>query len=153
MNFEEKLEIYAELLVRHGMNVQPGQVVNIGAELAHRPIVEKVVRAAYRHGARFVNVDFVDPLLTKIRIEESQSSEYLKYVPRYVPIKYDDFVEEGACILRFTGSEHPGCLANLPAEKVNDLQAAIRQSLKKYYVEGVGKSKVQWTVAACATVE
>ncbi|HXF29157.1 MAG TPA: aminopeptidase, partial [Chlamydiales bacterium] len=151
MNFEEKLEIYANLLVSHGLNVQPGQVVNIGAELIHRPIVEKVVRAAYKRGAKFVNVDFGDPLLTKIRVEESILPEYLKYVPRYFSIKYEDFIEEGACVLRFTGSENPNCLADLPAQKVNDLQTSIRQSLKKYYAEGVGKSKVQWTVAAAAT--
>jgi aminopeptidase len=45
----------------------------------------------------------------------------------------------------------PLALANISSKKINDLQGSLRQSLKKYYSEGVGKSKVQWTVAAAAT--
>lgn len=151
MNFQEKLTMYAELLICHGMNVQPGQVVNIQAEIIHRELVEKMVFSAYRHGAKFVNVDFVDPYLTKIRIEESKSDQSLQYVPSYIPIKYESFVEENAAVIRIVGSEDPDLLAHLPAQKVNDLQSYYRQSLKKYYAEGIGKSKVQWTVAAAAT--
>jgi aminopeptidase len=151
MDFQKKLETYAELLVCHGLNVQPGQVVNITAEIIHREVVEKIVKAAYRRGAKYVNVDFVDPKLAKLRIQESQSENFLQYVPRYVPVKYDSFVDEGACVLRLTGSEFPDILADLPANKVNEVQKYFRQSIKKYYSEGVGKSKLQWTVAAAAT--
>jgi aminopeptidase len=151
MKFEEKLAIYAELLVCHGINVQPGQVVNITAELFHREFVQKIVKAAYVRGAKYVNVDFMDPELTRLRVQESTSDSYLKYVPSYIPAKFDAFVDENAAILRLTGSEDPDSLADLPAQKVNDLQSSFRQVLKRYYAEGIGKSKVQWTVAAAAT--
>lgn len=151
MEFQEKLQIYANLLISHGLNVQSGQVVNITCELIHRELVEKMVKAAYQRGAKFVNVDFIDPALIRLRIQESQLDEYLKYVPRYIPIKYEDFVEEGAAVIRIVGSEDPDSLADLSHHKVNDLQSHIRQSLKKYYAEGIGKSKVQWTVAAAAS--
>lgn len=151
MNFEEKLDNYAHLLVAHGMNVQPGQVVNITGEIAHRELIEKLVKEAYRKGAKYVNVDFIDPYLTRARVLESRSDEYLQYVPRFIPVKFEDFVEDTAAILRLVGSEDPDLLADLPAQKVNDLQSFYRQSLKKYYAEGIGKSKVQWTVASGAT--
>ena len=151
MNFQEKLDTYANLLAAHGLNVQPGQVVNITGELVHRELIEKVSREAYKRGAKYVNVDFIDPALVRLRIQESSSDEYLQHVPRFIPIKYEDFVEDGAAILRLVGSEDPDSLADLPAQKVNDLQNSYSQSLKKYYSEGVGKSKVQWTVAAGAT--
>lgn len=151
MEFQEKLEIYAQLLIAHGLNVQPGQIVNITGELIHRELIEKMVRAAYQRGAKFVNVDFIDPVLVRLRIQESQSDKYLHYVPHYIPVKYEDFVEEGAAVMRIVGSEDPDSLSDLPHQKVNDLQNHIRQSLKRYYAEGIGKSKVQWTVAAAST--
>jgi len=152
MEFQEKLETYATLLIAHGLNVQPGQTVNITAELVQRELVEKMVRAAYKRGAKFVNVDFVDPELQRLRVQESQKEEYLSYVPHYIPIKYNSFVEEGACVIRIVGSEDPDALADLPADRVHEVQTSLRRALQKYYSEGVSKSKLQWTVAAGATI-
>lgn len=151
MEFQDKLKTYANLLIAHGLNVQPGQVVNITAELFHRDLVKLLVKAAYKRGAKIVNVDFIDPELPRLRILESKSDDYLKYVPRYTVTKYNDFVEEGACILRLTGSVEPDSMADLPTQKVHAMQSAYRLSLKHYYSEGIGKSKVQWTVAAAST--
>ncbi len=151
MNFAQKLENYANLLVCHGLNVQPGQIVNITGEIFHCDLIELMVRKAYKRGAKYVNVDFVDPALAKIRIQESRAEADLKYVPEYIPVKYDGFVNDNAAVIRIVGSVDPNSLANLPVQKVNDMQTSFRQSLKRYYAEGVGKSKVQWNVAAAAT--
>ncbi len=151
MEFQEKLKTYAHLLITHGLNVQPGQVVNITAELFHRELVQLMAKVAYDCGAKFVNVDFIDHELVRTRILDSKSDDYLKYVPRFIASKYDDFIDEEACVIRIVGSEDPDSQADLPATKINTLQMATRLALKRYYVEGVGKKKVQWTVAAAAT--
>lgn len=151
MDFQDKLDMYANLLISHGLNVQPGQVVNITSELFHRELVERLVKAAYRKGAKYVHVDFVDPALTRLRVQESKSDTYLHYVPGYIQTKYESFIDEGAAVIRIVGSEDPDSLADLPPQKVNDMQSYFRKCLKKYYAEGVGKSKVQWTVAAAST--
>jgi aminopeptidase len=151
MQFQEKLEIYAHLLITHGLNVQPGQIVNITAELFHRELVQLMVKAAYTVGAKFVNVDFIDHELIRSRAIYSQKDEYLSYVPRYVAAKYDEFIDESACVIRLVGSEDPDSQADLPAAKTNAIQMATRYALKRYYVEGIGKKRVQWTVASGAT--
>ncbi len=151
MNFSEKLEMYADLLVCHGLNVQPGQIVNITAECFHRELVEKMVRAAYRRGAKYVNVDYIDPAIARLRIQETKNEADLKYVPGSAVAKYESFIDDGAAVIRIVGSENPDSLADLPALRVNDMQSGFRQALKRYYAEGIGMSKVQWTVAAAAT--
>lgn len=151
MDFTEKLELYANLLICHGLNVQPGQVVNITAELFHRDFVQKLVQAAYKQGAKLVNVDFIDPQLVRTRVLESQDDAYLKYIPSYIAAKYDSFIDEGASVLRLCGSEFPDSQADLPASKTNAIQMSLRQILKRYYSEGISQKKVQWTVAAAAT--
>ncbi len=151
MDFQQKLMTYANLLVCHGLNVQPGQVVNITAELFHREFVQLLVQCAYKRGAKFVNVDFIDPELMRTRVLDSQKEEYLGYIPSYIAKKYDSFIDEGACVLRLCGSEDPDSQSDLPAGKTNAIQMSVRQTLKRYYTEGISKKKVQWTVAAAAT--
>lgn len=151
MNFKEKLEIYAQLLIQHGLNVQPGQIVNITGEIFHRELIALLCKAAYKRGAKQVNVDFIDPNLARYRIQESESEEYLKYVPKYIAQKYNEFVEEGAAVLRLIGSEVPDALSDLDPHKIHTLTSSHMKALKQYYTDGVGKSKVQWCVAAAAT--
>lgn len=151
MNFKQKLNNYAKLLVHQGLNVQPGQSVNITGEAIHKDLMSMVALEAYKRGAKFVNVDFVDPWLTRYRILNAESDDDLAYVPKFIPVKFDEIVDSNGAVLRFQGSEEPDLLADLPADKMNKLQLHYRQSLKRYYQEGVTKSKIHWTVAGAAT--
>src|SRR5919201_2186833 len=50
------LERFAELIVGFGANVQPGQVVAIGTEPGKERLTRALATAAYRRGAKFVDV-------------------------------------------------------------------------------------------------
>jgi len=151
MDFEQKLELYAQLIVRHGLNVQKGQDVYIGSEVIHRDFVIKIVKAAYEMGARSVSCDFNDPRILCTRILETKSAADLSYVPPFVPFRYESMLPQTAASLRLLGSEYPDILADLDPKKVNEVEISFKKSLKKFYEEGIGHSKVQWTVAAAAT--
>lgn len=151
MDFKQKLDTYAQLLIEHGLNVHKGQIVNITGEIHHRELIALLCQKAYQRGAKHVNVDFVDPFLTRHRILGTTTEEYLTHVPKYITQKFDEFVEEGAAILRLIGSEQPDVLADLDPNKINLMTNNFFKALRNYYAEGVGKSKVQWTVAAAAT--
>ncbi len=112
MDFNAKLENYANLLICHGLNVQPGQAVNLTGEIIHRDFLFKLLLAAYRRGAKFVNVDFIDPYHIKQRIESSTSDEFLIYVPSFIPVKFNELLESNGAVLRLVGSEAPDCLSD-----------------------------------------
>lgn len=151
MDFDTKLDRYAELLISHGLNVQPGQLVNLAGEVIHRDLLNRLMRAAYRRGAKYVNVDLIDPWHLRQRILESKSEDFLTFVPHFVPARFEEILDSHGAALRLVGSEEPDCLSDLPPDKMNALQLSVRQHLKRYYQEGVGKSKIHWTVAAAAT--
>ncbi len=75
-------QAYAELILRCGVNLQPGESVVIRAELGHREFVRLLVATAYDLGARFVAVDLSDPLSTRARYQHVER-QYLGYVPDY----------------------------------------------------------------------
>ena len=47
MSFEQTLEKYASLAVNIGVNIQPGQTLNIGAPIEAAPFVRLVTKKAY----------------------------------------------------------------------------------------------------------
>lgn len=150
MNTEEALNRYAELIAVHGLNVQPGQLVNIVAEAAHRDFVVRIVEQCYKKGAKHVNVDLADPRFTQLRIELAED-DTLKYVPKSVTVQYDELVDETAANLRLVGLEYPGLFENTDSDKLNTVQQARMLAVKRFRDEGLMKSLVHWCVAAAAT--
>ncbi len=148
--FDKDFERYAELIAAHGLNVQPGQAVNITTEAIHRDVAMLIASACYERGAKFVDIDLEEPRATKLRIEASQTDD-LKYVPGYVTPKYTSIVEEQGANLKLIGMEYPDLLTALDSKKLNTVRLHRRLAMKHFYDEGVGKSKAHWCVAAAAT--
>ena len=129
--FETKLERYAELIVKHGLNVQKGQIVNIGAEVIHRELAYQIAKASYKQGAKFVNIDLTEPRLIKDRIENS-NDEDLGYVPNYLSSKYEELLENTGANIRITGMEDASILSSLDPKKINTIRKHTRVALKKF---------------------
>ncbi|MDH5605584.1 MAG: aminopeptidase, partial [Anaerolineae bacterium] len=60
MNFEAKLEKYAEVIVKVGLNVQEGQRLLITVHDQGVELARAVAKAAYQAGARYVGVIYND---------------------------------------------------------------------------------------------
>ncbi len=141
---------YADLLVRFGLNVQAGQVVNISTEVIHSDFAFEVLEACYNVGAKYVGMDLGHPKSLRARILGTKGDD-LAYVPSYLTTKYKDLVDESACNLKIIGSQYPEILADLDPQKINTVRLSQHMAIKYFYDEGIGKSKVQWTVAAAST--
>lgn len=150
MNFEKCLTNYADLIVSHGLNVQKNQIVNISVEACHRDFALLVAEAAYRKGASYVNLDLIEPRLSKLRLRYS-TIEQMQYVPAEIAAKYNEIVDCEGANLKIIGSEQPDILANEDPEKINAGSIARYGAVKRFYTEGINKSRVAWTVAAAAT--
>ena len=148
--FLTKRKRYADLLVRFGLNVVPGQVVNIAAEACNREFALEVVDAAYKVGAKFVNLDLTDQRLLRSRILNSAEQD-LSYVPSFLSVKYKDLVDDACANLKIIGSEDPEILSDLDPKRLNVVRLNQHLAIKYFYDEGIGKSKVHWTVAAAST--
>ncbi len=150
MEFERALERYAEIVVVHGLGVQPGQVVTVAAEVCHRDLVARIAEASYRRGARLVDVFYEDPRLSRIRVLRSRDED-VEFVPGWMRRRTDDQVEERGATLRIIGSEDPDALEGLDPAKLNRARVARYRATQRFYEEGIGKSLVHWVVAGGAT--
>jgi aminopeptidase len=74
------LERYADLIVSVGANVQEDQVLAVEALPEAQPLVAAIARRAYEKGARYVDVQYFDPQVKRIRAQFARE-ETLEWVP------------------------------------------------------------------------
>ena len=112
---DERLEAYADLAVRVGANVQPGQIVFMGVLVEHAALARALARSAYRAGARYVDVRYVDNHVRRAMIELGPD-EALTYSPEWMKL-YANAMAGGAQ-LGTTGDPEPELMADLDGERV-----------------------------------
>jgi aminopeptidase len=108
---------YAELAVRVGANVQPGQLVEVIAHIEHAEVARAVTRAAYEAGARYVDVYYSDQHLRRALIEGAPD-DVLSWTPPWLLERAREVGEERAAVIALTGDAEPDLLADLPGERV-----------------------------------
>jgi aminopeptidase len=112
---DDRLERYAELAVRVGANVQPGQEVVVNGPVEHVELVRALTRQAYRAGASYVNVRYVDDHVRRAMIEFGPD-EALTYSPSW--LKTLEETTAGNALLATLGDADPELLADLDSDRV-----------------------------------
>ena len=135
------VEKLAELLVGFGANVQPGEIVGVTAQIGMEPIVRAVAGAAYRKGARWVDVFWWDPWVKRARLEHAEKST-LDYVPPSIGSRMRWLGEEHAARISFVGP-NPAAIDGLdPARSGRDVLPFVKE-----IVEVVNDRTTSWTAA------
>ena len=87
MNFEQRLQAYAELLIKTGVSLRDGQDLVIRSPLEGRELVVACARVAYEVGAEDVHVIWSDDDLILLKYQ-CAPDEILNTVPDFEQDKY-----------------------------------------------------------------
>jgi aminopeptidase len=112
---DERLEAYADLAVRVGANVQEGQTVFLNTQVEHAPLARALTRAAYRAGARYVDVRYRDDHVRHAMIELGPD-DALTHSPEWMKMLYHAM--EGEAMIWTTGDPEPELMSDLDGERV-----------------------------------
>lgn len=130
LNFKQKLENYALLAVKIGVNIQPGQTLVVNADIAASELVRLVVRKAYEEGAKLVKVIYSDEFVTRARYELAPSASFLE-APQWHADEMEDLAKKGAAILTII-STNPDLLSGIEAGRIADNQRTTGQAMAPY---------------------
>jgi aminopeptidase len=144
-----QLRAYADLIVRSGVNLQPGQALIVVAELAHREFARLLAETAYEAGARFVDIEWLDPLTSRIRFKHG-SAESLDFVPEYEVPRAHEMLETGWARVRLTGTEYPDAFEDVDPALMRRA-AVARISKLKFWQEAMMNNENSWCVAGAPT--
>jgi aminopeptidase len=141
----DRIDRYAELVIRVGANVQPGQTVFVTALVEHAPLARALGRAGYAAGARLVDVRYVDNHLKRSMIEHA-ADETLTESPPWVLARSESL--DGSALIMIAGDPDPELFADLDQERVGKtrpVDAVMRQ------LRAQNERTVNWTIAAFPT--
>ena len=122
-----RIDSYADLIIRVGANVQPGQTVFVTALVEHAPLVRALGRAGYAAGARLVDVRYVDNHLKRSMIEHA-ADETLSESPPWLQARAEAL--DGQALIMIAGDPDPELFSDLDQERVGKtrpVDAMMRQ--------------------------
>jgi aminopeptidase len=119
------MESYANLAVRVGTNLQPGQDLLIDASLEHVPFARELTRVAYDAGARHVDVWYIDPHVRKAMIQHAED-EVLSWTPPHVLTRFEHLEEKKGALIHVVGDAEPDLFADLDPQRVGRARPRAR---------------------------
>lgn len=146
--FEEKLQEYARLLVSVGINLQPGQALNLRSDVDCAPLARLCAEYAYKLGAKDVFNDWRDDTMTRLRYLHADDGVFDQVYP-WEGVRSDHLADIGAPYLVIVGSD-PEALAGVDAERINQASRARYPAVKRYS-DAQMASRIQWSIGAYAT--
>ena len=145
LDFEGKLANYAELAVKVGVGLQPGQRLFVRASVEVAPLVRLIVDRAYLAGARLVEVLWSDDAVNLSRFANAPADSFDE-----LPIATADALlkcgERGDAVLSIHAS-HPALLKDQDPKVVARTQRDMSAYLKPFSRKIVGR-EINWNVIA-----
>jgi aminopeptidase len=128
----EMVERFADLVVRAGVNVQPGQGVMLRSDTAHLEIARAVTEAAYSAGAAWVEPVFTDGPMRRSAVDHA-TVEQLSASRPWALERIREWREQGVASIALLGDADPHLLegadparvAAQPAEEIQAMRAAL----------------------------
>ncbi|WP_283613753.1 aminopeptidase [Ligilactobacillus aviarius] len=147
-NFEEKLQKYAELIVKVGVNVQPGQEVVLYINVEQQHLAHLIVKEAYKAGAGKVMIKWSDTFAQREFLEHA-SDEFLENVPEFAKEEAQYIADHRCCRISMM-SEDPGAFGGIDQKRVAAYQSANGKALMPVR-QATQNNDLSWTVVAAAS--
>ncbi len=146
--FDEKLDKLAEVAVRVGLGLRPGQELVMTASLDSVALARRITEHAYRAGASLVTTLYSDDEATLARYRLAQDASF-DHAAAWLYEGMGAAFKSGAARLAIAGA-NPSLLSNEDPEKVSRANRAVSQAYRPA-LELITRHEINWTIVACAT--
>ncbi len=150
LSFEEKLDRFAEVAVRVGLNLGKGQELLISAPLEALPLVRRITEHAYKAGALLVTSFYSDDPSILARYKYADDASF-DHAAQWMADSMAAAFRSGAARLAIAGA-NPALLAKQDPAKVSRANIAASKAGKPA-MELITKHAINWSIVAAATPE
>jgi aminopeptidase len=148
--FSQALKKYAEVVVRIGLNLRPGQRLYILAGIYDYPLARLITGSAYEAGARSVDVMWEDEEITHMRLNRAPE-DALEEIPNWMSNGALEHAENGDALLAIA-SKNPDAFSDVEPEKVSRFHTAYLKKWEKFY-DFIMRDAVNWSAVSSPTPE
>jgi aminopeptidase len=147
-SFAEKLDLLAEVAVKVGLGLEPGQELLMTASIESLSFARLITEHAYRAGAALVTTLFTDDDSTLARFRLAPDESFDR-APKWLYDGMGEAFKSGTARLAISGA-NPSLLANEDPDKVGRSNRAVSKAYRPA-LELITRHAINWTIVACAT--
>ena len=148
-DFQSNLKKYAELAIKVGLNLQPGQKLimhslrNGGVPIQTAPLIRELAVNAYKAGSPLVDVQWRDDDLTLARFEHAPRDSFEEF-PTWQSQGILDVVEDGGAMLTISAID-PDLMEGQDPDLLDQKQRVFLKSWSPISAH-IGKNTMNWTL-------
>jgi aminopeptidase len=146
--FEQTLDRLAEVAVRAGLGLAPGQELVMTAPLDAIPLARRITEHAYKAGASLVTALFSDEKSALLRYRYGPDASF-DAAASWLYEGMAQAYRSGAARLAIAGND-PSLLSQEDPEKVSRVNRATSKAYRPA-LELIARHEINWTIVACAT--
>ena len=147
-HFDARLDRLAEVAIRSGLNLQPGQELVISAQVEAVPLVRRLTEHAYRAGASLVSALLTDEQAMLIRLAHGSEAS-LDAAPGWLLDGMASAHERNAASLSVVSS-NPSLLAGQDPARIGRIAKAAAVAGKRR-LDLITEFRVNWLVLPAAS--
>jgi aminopeptidase len=141
----DRLERYADLVLKVGVNLQPGQPLLINADIEHAALVRVIADRAWRAGASAVFAFYSDVNLRRPQIDLAPGAALTVSAPGSVRM-LEELVEQHAAHIKLVGDPAPDLLAHSDPARSG---RAFQVDFTRRWGHAVAHRELAWTLVGC----
>ena len=145
MELNRRIDKFAELAVRTGINVQKGETLLIRADVEAADFARRCVKEAYKAGAKHVYVEYSDEVIFRETYLSAPDESFDEY-PEWQSYKYTEIAKEGGSFLNIV-SANPDLLKGVDSDRISRFQKVAGKYLKEWRTYTLN-DKVKWSIVA-----
>src|ERR1700757_4333799 len=148
LTHEQKLDRLAEVAIRVGLGLAPGQELVMTATLDTLPLVRRITEQAYKAGAKLVTTLLADEEAALLRYKFAPNESF-DYAAGWLYDGMTNAFRSGAARLAVAGG-NPALLSQEDPEKVGRANRAVSKAYRPA-LELITRHDINWTIVAAAT--
>lgn len=145
---DENLKKFAQVAIKVGLNLQPGQKLIIRAPIETIDLVRELTRTAYQAGASLVDVQLLDEKLRLIRHKYAPRDSF-EEISKWPIQALLEAARAGDAVLR-VHAENPDLLKDQDKELVSQEQKVTDKHMEPFR-SLIGQNKFNWTIISAPT--
>ena len=142
------LERYADLAIRVGLNLQPGQRLVIRSPIEAAELTRALAACAYDAGCPYVDVLYDDDELDLVRFRHAPADSFKEF-PAWRVRAMLERAEQGAAFLTVAGG-NPDLLKDQDPERVATAMRSASEQMQPFRRDYISTMRVSWCVIAAA---
>ena len=146
----KQMELYAELAVSIGANMQKGQEVVIRCDVNCQDFAHLIAQKAYELGAKKVHMEWRDEKFDRINMLNADKNA-LCDIPSYQTELWNYFVERKCCLISISADD-PNKYKGCDADKLAAYQVAF-QTARQAFRNATMSNYLRWTIVSVPTPE